>query len=203
MKNLNLLLSSLVVALLTASCVAINGELEVLQPMTANKKSGFLHLQRSEVTLQPNTYKAEFKFNGKKSLLVKIKDSVSMTIPLKGSSDLKVESNGTGPFKISHSQINQSFDVNGHIATDVDVSAKVDYNYDCTYIQHSQICNQKECTDVDTTVSGTDYVTSHNETVKRTLNIDFVKIDQQDVLAKFNGESSETYTIIDYDSGCH
>lgn len=202
-------LCCLAVVVLSASCVSLNGQLDVKQTMSAKKKSGFLNLKTKEIQIQPDLYMAELKINSDRSFTLKLDGHDRILIPIKSEKGLNVPSNGR--VFISHTDINQPFDISGMISTDVSESDHQRAIEECTYTvteNHCQkICESEkschiDCKDVPVELHGHREVEFHYETIHRDLAMDLLKQEKGEVLASFHGTDTETSRISDYQSVC-
>jgi hypothetical protein len=209
MKVLKSVIGLLAVTVLSASCVSLDGQLDVKQMMSAKKKSGFLNLKTKEIQIQPDLYQAELKINSDKSFTLKLEGHDKILIPLKSEKDLNVPSNGR--VFISHADINQPFDVSGLIQTDISSTEQQNAIEDCSFTvteNHcKKICESEksckiECKDEQVTIQGRHEVVYHYQTIHRDLAMDLLKQDKGEVLASFHGTDSETSRIEDYSGRC-
>jgi hypothetical protein len=199
----------IVVSLISTSCLTLDGQLDVKQMMSAKKKSGFLNLKTKEIQIQPDLYQAELKVNSDRSYTLKLTGHEQILIPLKSDKSLSIPSNGR--VSISHNDINQPFDIDGNIATDVSNTDRIDAVEDCSWTvteNHcKKICDKPdackiECADVQVTLHGRHEVSYHYRTINRDLAINFLKQDKPEVLDSFHGTDSQTDRISDYDGVC-
>lgn len=199
----------LVVILLSASCVTLDGRLDVKQAMTAKKKSGFLNLKTKEIQIQPDLYEAHLKVNSDKSFTLKLEGHEKILIPLKSEKSLNIPRNGR--VFISHSDINQPFDISGLISTDVTESEIQRAVENCTYTvteNHCRkICENEhsckiECVDEQVEMHGERNVEFHYQTIHRDLAMELLKQDKSEVLASFHGVDTETNRINDFEGRC-
>lgn len=208
MKCLKVVFSMLVVSSMTVSCVSLDGQLDVKQVMGAKKKSGFLHLKTTEIKIQPDLYKAELKINSDKSYTLKLSGHENIIIPIKGTKELNVPTNGH--VSISHNEINQPFDLKGEIATDIEDSTRINTVEECTRSFTENHCNKIcelstckiVCKDEVVTIIGRHELSYHYRTINRDLNIEFLKADRPEVLATFHGTDSQMDRVIDYTGIC-
>ena len=209
MNQLKGLFGLICVALLSASCVTIDGQLDVKEAMTAKKKSGFLNLKTTLVTVQPSLYSAHFKMNGDKSYTLKLEGRDNLSIPIKSKNNLNVPSNGR--VAISHNDIDQPFDMTGEISTDVSESQRIDTIETCSWTvteNHCQkICDKPDhcdivCKDVQVTLNGHHEVSFHDETIRRDLSVSFLKQDSSEIMASFRGDDTEVNRITDFSGVC-
>jgi len=206
LKNVLCLLA---VTVLSASCVTLDGRLDVKQAMSARKKSGFLNLKTKEIRIEPDLYEASLKANSDKSFTLKLEGREKILIPLKSEKDLNVP--GNGRVFISHSEINQPFDVSGLITTDVSHSERQSAFEECSFTvteNHcKKICEKEdsckiECKDEQVTMHGHHYVEFHYQTIHRDLAMELLKQDKGEVLATFHGTDTETSRITDFEGRC-
>lgn len=206
MKNLMCLLA---VTVLSASCVTLEGRLDVKQAMSAKKKSGFLNLKTKEIRIEPDLYEAQLKINSDKSFTLKLEGRDKILIPLKSEKDLNLPSNGR--VFISHADINQPFDISGLITTDI-TNSEINHSIEeCTFTvteNHcKKICESEqscriECKEESVQMQGHREVDYHFQTIHRDLAMDLLKQDKGEVLASFHGTDVETNRITDYTGVC-
>lgn len=209
MQILKNVVGLLAVTVLSASCVTLDGQLDVKQTMSAKKKSGFLNLKTKEIQIQPDLYQAELKANSDKSFTLKLEGREKILIPIKSEKDLNVPSNGR--VSISHADINQPFDVAGNIQTDISNTDQQNAIEDCSFTMTENHCKKIcasessckiECHDEQVTIQGRHEVVFHYQTIHRDLAIDLLKQDKGEVLASFHGTDSETSRINDFEGRC-
>lgn len=201
-------------AVIATSCLTLDGNLDVKQPMAAKKKSGFLNLKTSEIRIEPDQYRAELKVLGSSSYNLTLEGKEKIVIALRSDKTLTVPANGE--ISISHADINQPFDLKGTIATYVSNSEPVEGIRDCNvYVteNHCQkICTtDKEkgttscdivCKDEQVAIPGRQNYASHTRTTERQLALDFLKAEKGELLASFHGSDREYDTIEDYSGQC-
>jgi hypothetical protein len=209
MKNVNMLFSLLLLSAMSASCVNLDGRLDVKQTMTAKRKSGFLHLKTKDVVIQPDLYAAELKINGDKSFTLKLEGHNKILLPIKSKNDFNVPANGT--ITISHNDINQPFDLTGRIETDITNSDSRREIEDCTWTVKENHCKKvctkedtchAECADVEITMHGQRVVEFHYRTTHRDLGMDLLQVGSREVLASFHGTNDDVDQINDYIGAC-
>lgn len=208
MKGLKGLLGLVVVSLISTSCLSLDGHLDVKQAMSAKKKSGFLYLKRSEIQIAPGLYAAKIRVNSDRSYTLKLEGHDKILIPLKSEKSLNVPSNGK--VLISHNDINQPFDIEGSIDTEVTESDRTNAIEECSWTvteNHCQkICEPGACKivchDEQVILHGHHEVVFHYQTINRGLAIDFLKQDKGEVLASFHGTDTETNRITDHEGIC-
>jgi hypothetical protein len=209
MKNANSLMSLVLLSVMAASCVNLNGHLDVKQAMSAKKKSGFLHLKTTEVQIKPDLYTAELKINSDKNFTLKLEGHDSISLPIKGSKDLNVPS--TGKVFISHNDIAQPFDVGGDIVTTVTDSDRIYVSEECSWSVMENHCKKAcdvnnscsiTCKNEAVTLHGFRAVTYHYRNTDRDLSINFLKVDKGEVLASFHGTSNTIDRIEDFVGEC-
>ena len=146
MKNL---FNLLMISAIAASCVNLDGQLNIKQPMTVKQKSGFLNLGSKKVELEAGIYKADLKINNSKSFTLKLRldkeDDKDISIPLKSEKELNVPANGA--VRIAGTDIDQPFDLNGTIATSYSESSITRSSETCTVTTYQRRCD-KVCTEV-------------------------------------------------------
>lgn len=216
MKNL---IAVLALALVSASCVKLEGTLNVEQVFTAKKRGGFLNLQRKSVEIQPGSYHASLKVNNSKSFTLKLKadneGEEDILIPIKSTNDFSIPTNGN--VVIRGNEINQPFDVSGRIKTDVTYSDSVRSTEDCTAQRTERYCDRVcttpsqpsgtvycnvVCRDVVVTYPGTRYVEYHNKHTQRTLSAELLDAENKDIKARFSGVDYDTDRVYDYYGEC-
>lgn len=207
LKNMMCLLA---VAVFSASCVTLEGRLDVKQAMSAKKKAGFLNLKTKEIRIEPDLYEAKLKVNSDKSFTLKLEGRENILIPLRSEKDLNVPKNGR--VFISHADINQPFDVSGFISTDVseterqraieDCSVTVTENH-CKKICENEHSCKVECKDEQVQLKGHHLVEFHYQTIHRDLSMDLLKQEKAEVLASFHGTDTETFRVTDFEGRCN
>lgn len=209
MKGLKGIMSLMLVSLMVTSCVTLHGQFDVKQVMLAKKKAGFLNLKTSMVEIKPDLYNAELKINSDKNYTLQLNGRDKIIIPIKSSKKFNMPSNGL--VSISHSDIDQPFDLSGEIITDITNSDRIDAIEDCTFTvteNHCRkICEQPdackiECKDERVSINGRHEVSYHYKNTYRELNINFLSVDKSDVLASFHGTDTETERVSDYSGLC-
>lgn len=194
---------------MAASCVNLEGRLDVKQPMTAKMKTGFLHLKTKDVVIQPDLYAAELKINGDKNFTLKLEGHNKILLPIKSKNSFGVPSNGL--ISISHDDINQPFDLKGRIETVVSNSEPRRTIEDCTWTVKEnhckKVCTQTdachaECADVEITMHGRQEIDYHIQTTHRDLAMDLLKVGTAEVLASFHGSNDDVDQINDFISAC-
>lgn len=209
MKGFKSVVCLMAVTVFSASCVTLEGRLDVRQEMAAKKKSGFLNLKTKEIRIQPDLYQAQLKVNSDKSFTLKLEGREKILIPLKSEKDLNIPRNGR--VFISHSEINQPFDVSGFITTDItnserqsaieECSVTVTENH-CKKICESEHSCKIECKDEQVQLKGHHHVEFHYQTIHRDLAMELLKQDKGEVLASFHGTDTETSRITDFEGRC-
>jgi len=213
----------MLVSAIAISCVNLNGQLNVQQPMHVNRKGGFLNLKTIPVNLDQGSYRAELTLKSDKSLSLELKmpnDQKDIVIPIKSDSSLNVPSNGA--IRISGSSIKQPFDINGTISTEYTNSPTVSGYESCTYTRTErrfervcrdvstgrndrrgkhEICENEERT---STISetGSQFVVSHVLTTDRSLTAELKLANSTSQVATLNASGSESVRIIDSSGIC-
>jgi hypothetical protein len=207
LKNMVCLLA---VTVFSASCVTLEGRLDVKQAMSAKKKAGFLNLKTKEIRIEPDLYEAKLKVNSDKSFTLKLEGRENILIPLKSEKDLNLPKNGR--VFISHTEINQPFDVSGFISTDISNSERQSAIESCTVTvteNHcKKICETEqtckiECKDEAVQLEGHQYVEFHYRTIHRDLSMDLLKQEKGEVLASFRGTNTDSFRVTDFEESCH
>jgi hypothetical protein len=225
MKNV---MSLLILSLMTVSCVNLEGRLNVNQLMSAEKKGGFLNLQRKTVQIQPGNYQANLKVNNTKSFTLKLKaekeSETDILIPIKSEKDFSIPTNGN--VIIRGSEISQPFDLSGVIETNITDSEQTKTTEACT-LQRTErhcdkICSPGEifnphsprdtrppvvhcdivCRDVLVAFDGSRYVEYHNRYTHRELKVDLLDLKNKNILASFSGTDTDADRINDYLGEC-
>jgi hypothetical protein len=209
MKGLKSLLCLAAIGVMSASCVTLDGQLDVKQAMSAKKRGGFLNLKLVEVQIQPDLYQAHLKANSDKSYTLKLEGHDTILLPIKSEKSLNIPSSGR--IAISHSDINQPFDVQGEISTDITDSATSDIVEECSWTvteNHcKKICDKPDhcdiqCKDEQVTLYGHHEVRYHYQTIDRAVALNLLKQDKPEVLASFHGTDSETNKITEFEGQC-
>jgi hypothetical protein len=219
MKNLaNLLL----ISVFAASCINLNGQLNVEQTMSAKTKGGFLNLKKRTVTVAPGSYNADLKINGDKNFVLKLQLSndsdKEILIPIKSRDSLNLPDNGD--VRISGDDISQPFDINGIIKTDTSESSTTTSRESCTYTRREKRL-EKVCTttnprgsdvsvtrceevvrNVEVSVAGTRLVDSHIRYTNRVLTAKFNDINTAAQLATFRASGTTSEKINDFVGIC-
>jgi hypothetical protein len=141
MKNA---MSLLIISLMTVSCINLEGRLNVSQMLTAQKRGGFLNLQRKTVQIQPGNYQASLKVNSAKSFTLNLKADKNgesdILIPIKNEKEFSIPTNGN--VIIRGSEIAQPFDLSGVIETNISVSGETRTNESCTIQRTENHCDK-------------------------------------------------------------
>lgn len=200
------------ILLLSTSCLTIDGRLQVTEAFNVKKKTGFLNLKTKEVRVAPNSYSASLKVKSDKNFVLTLKGGSigEIEVPIKAERDLHVPENGA--FQISHEKINQPFDISGAINTDVQDSDYTEARESCSWSvkenKCDKVCSRETgkcdilCKEVSTTIYGKQDVASHYRTIRRDLQLEFMKADSTGVIARFTGRDIESERIIDRRSEC-
>lgn len=218
MKNL---LNLLLVSAFAASCINLNGQLNISQTMTMKKKGGFLNLQTKTINLEPGSYRADLKINNANSFTLKLKsdkaDEKDILIPIRSEKAFDLPQNGT--VKIAGSEIAQPFDLNGTIKTEYTYSDTTRTYEDCTISRTENHC-EKICTtvggdprrpvvrcdvvchDVVVTFAGRRNVEYHYRYTHRNLEVAFSDLNSKAELATFSANGTESDRINDYYGEC-
>lgn len=221
MKNL---FGLVLLSLITTSCVSLNGDLQVTEAMNLKKKGGFLNLGRKNITIEPNAYNARLTVLGKNNFsLILEKGDERISIPLKSKEDLKVPT-FDGSFRISHSAIDQPYDVQGTIRTDINHSPTEERIESCTWDTKETKCRiecrdvvtkddkgverterkcEKVCEDFVITHHGRKEVIFHYTTTHRDLDLTFLKENSDDSVAQFRGQDTESVKVIEREGICN
>lgn len=201
----------LTLSLMSASCINLEGRLNVKEPMTVKKRGGFLNLQIKSTQIQPGNYQASLKVNSAKSFTLKLGD---ILIPLKSQNDFSIPANGN--VIIRGRDIAQPFDVSGKIETTVTESDLTRTYEDCT-IQRTENQCERVCTggtptmpyhcdvvcrDVFVSYEGSRYVEYHYKYTSRELTADLLDSSSKAVKASFSGYDNEADRINDYYGVC-
>lgn len=129
---------------MTVSCVNLEGRLNVNQVMPAEKKGGFLNLQRKTIQIQPGNYQANLKVNNSKSFTLKLKTDkegeADILIPIKSDKDFSIPRNGN--VIIRGSEIAQPFDLSGVIETNITESEQTKTTESCTFQRSENHCDK-------------------------------------------------------------
>ncbi|MFA6236326.1 MAG: hypothetical protein WC635_03275 [Bacteriovorax sp.] len=221
MKNL---FSLLLVSAFAASCINLNGQLNVTQTMNVKKKGGFLNMKTINVELEPGAYKSELKINSDKSFTLKLRadkeDEKDILIPIKSEKAFDLPANG--PVRIAGNDISQPFNLNGTITTGYSDSSITRTLEDCTFTRNERhcekVCNEYRdprrperrpevrcdiiCRDVAVTISGRRPVEYHYRYTHRNLEVEFNDINTQAQLATFSANGTESDRINDYYGEC-
>ncbi|MBY0413050.1 MAG: hypothetical protein K2Q18_02740, partial [Bdellovibrionales bacterium] len=133
MKNVMCLLA---IAIMTASCVNLNGSLEVNETLAAKRKGGFLNLQLKTVNIEPGVYSSELKFISKSSFNLTLKSKKEgekdIVLPIK-SLEENFDIPANGPVSIKGASVSQPFNIDGQIATTYNTSDVTKTNESCTF----------------------------------------------------------------------
>lgn len=205
-------------SLLSASCVNLEGTLNVEQMLSAKKRGGFLNLKMKTVQIQPGAYHASLKVNSAKSFTLKLKadkeGEADILIPLKSEKDFAIPTNGN--VIIRGSDISQPFDVSGKIATTVTNSDTVRSTEVCTNQRTENHCEKIcapaapngtvhcniACHDVVVTWEGSRFVEYHNKYTERNLSAELLDAENKSLRATFSGTDYDTDKIYDYYGEC-
>ena len=209
MKKLNGVFGLVCVALMSVSCVNLDGQIDIKQSLPAKVKSGFLHLKTKQIQIAPSLYSASLVAKGDNNFTLRLEGRDTIIVPIKSKSDLNVPS--TGAISISHDDIGQPFDLKGRIETDVAESPRVETIQQCSrqvVENHCQkVCDKPDhcnivCKDVTISIPGRQEISFHDETIHRDIQMNFLQIGSASVLASFQGQNTETSRINDYTGEC-
>ena len=218
-------LTLLAILALSSSCVDLSGTMRVSESLNVKIKSGFLNLKKKEITLSPGTYSAELKLKSVKNANIKLSGSAigNITIPIKSDSNLSIP--GNGRFRIDGGQIEQPFNIDGHIQTEISRYGYASGYETCTYNFRRTSCErvcytnsgggrdgerhgrpdvrcENVCREVMITQMGSKHVSYHYKKTDRLITLDIMKDNSTYIAATFNGSSSEDEKIIDSESMC-
>lgn len=207
MKNL-LVISS--VFLFLVSCKEISGTLTVHNSFTAivNKKCGWSPFSSCDPTkkieIPSGYYNSTIDFGSKTEIKIEMKANVyKESIILKRPKNFEFPQNGN--FQLSKTQVNQPFDVSGRVSTHVWDSQLQRNNESCTYTIPDYVCypdsdGRPKCSYESRTVWGYRFVEYFERNTTRELLADLVE--NQKIVAQFNGSRTETEKIYTYTSIC-
>lgn len=211
----------LLVSTFAASCINLNGQLNVEQTMTVKKKGGFLNLKMKNVELAPGAYRADLKINNQQSFTLKLRSDKDgekdILIPIKSENEFRLPLNGA--VRISGKEIAQPFDLNGTISTDFSESAITRTTEDCTVSRTERHCDKVcatvggdarrpvvrcdiICRDVLVSFPGRRLVDYHYRYTNRVLDVAFNDIESKSQLATFSARGVESDRINDYYGEC-
>lgn len=135
---------------MAASCVNLDGQLNVLTVMNVKKKGGFLNLQNKTVAIQPGIYNANLKINNESSFTLRLKadkeEESDIIIPINSEKSFDLPANGL--IKIAGADISQPFDISGTIQTEITNSDIVRGIEQCTEYRTERRC-EKICNNTD------------------------------------------------------
>jgi hypothetical protein len=211
MKNL---LGILALSVLATSCVELSGRLDVKEPFSVTRKSGFLNLGRKKMTVEPKLYNASIKILGRQDFNLKLESDTKIIIPVQASQELKFPENGE--ISISHRIIDQPFDVKGNVQTNYTSTDSQEAVEDCSVTLTENKCEKvcepavKDqapkcavvCRDVPVQFPGDRLVRFHYTTKTIILDMELLKANSESSLASFNGQDSDTYRVSEYEGRC-
>ena len=210
MKKMLTLLCS---ALILTSCVDITGRLDVKKDMQVKKKAGFLNLKRKTVTLPQGLYTATVSALGEKNFNLKLEGRDNFKIPLKTEKDISLPTEN-GAIRVSGADLDQPFDVQGTIYTNVQRSESRETTESCSWTTTEERCekvctitnNVKSCdvvcNPIQITRNGHRFVAYHIKTTYRDLKIQLLERGSQNLLASFVGDDVETDRIVEHTGIC-
>ena len=140
MKNL---FGLLLISAVAASCVNLNGQLNVQSSMAIKKRSGFLNLSTKTVTLEPGSYSSELKLKSDKNFVLRIrsnKDDSEIIVPIKSKNNLNIPD--TGAINVTSNEISQPFDLNGSIKTNYSDSPTIRSTESCSIYRVERRCEK-------------------------------------------------------------
>lgn len=210
MKKLAMILG---VLLLSASCMELNGRLNVNNSLVVKKKSGFLNLKTKEVELKAGSYIAQLNIKSDKNITLEIEGGSldkKIFVPIKAESDLNVPADGK--FAISHEKISQPFDVTGHMNTDITYGDTQYAVENCTWTANERRCEKvctgeprkcdSVCKDITITHEGRKDVTFHYRYTRRDIQLEIMQAGSTALAATLNASSSESSRVIEHESLC-
>lgn len=224
MKNL---FSLLFISALAASCVNLNGQLNVQSSMAIKKRSGFLNLSSKTITLEPGSYSSELKLKSDKNFVLRIrsnKDDSEIIVPIKSKHNLNIP--GTGAINLTSNEISQPFDLNGSIKTNYSDSPTIRSTESCSVYRVERRCekicrttttpprgsgrNDRRqetrcdivCRDISITYPGIRYVDYHTRFTSRDLSVTLNDVNSRAQLATLKVSGTSSVTINDYMSEC-
>lgn len=209
MKNVMMLIG---VLLLSASCVELNGSLQVQEAFKVKKKSGFLNLKTKTIELAPGSYQAELTAKSSKNLKLELRGGLigKIDIPIKSDSSLQIPDDG--PFHIEGKKIEQPFNISGVINTEVSHYGHTDTIERCQRERREKRCEKvcdKEtnkcdvvCREVIITIDGWKDVSYHYKSVERDAKLEFSLENSSAVVAVLPVHGTEVEKIIDRESLC-
>lgn len=206
-------------SLLTASCVNLEGNLNVEQVLTAKKRGGFLNLKMKTVEIQPGSYHASLKVNNTRSFTLKLKadkeGEADILIPIKSQNDFAIPTNGN--VMIRGSEISQPFDISGKIETKINTSDVTRAVEDCTAQRTERYCERVctapatpngpvycnvACHDVIVTYPGSRFVEYHYKYTERNLSAELLDAANKAVRATFSGTDHDSEKVYNYYGEC-
>lgn len=209
----------MLISAFAASCVNLDGHLNVQQTMNVKKKGGFLNMKTKTVELEPGIYKAELKVKDRDSLTLKLRlekeNDDEIKIPLKSDKDFNLPDNGE--VRISGSEVKQPFDVVGTIKTSITRSDSRRAVEECSLSvieRHCEkvcrpagrngdrvVCNVV-CRDVSVTIPGVREYEYHTRFTHRDLEVDLKDVNTQAQLATLRTTGTESERVTDYYGPC-
>ncbi len=199
--------------LIFTSCVDITGRLDVRKDMTVKKKGGFLNLKRKTVTLPQGLYTATVSALGEKNFNLKLEGRDNFKIPLKTEKDISFPTSN-GEIRVNGSDLDQPFNVQGSIFTNIERSDSRESTEACTWTVTEQRCEKVcvvtndvktcdiKCIPVSVTLHGYRFVSYHIKTTYRDLKLQLLDQKSGELLANFIGDDTETEKVIERTGIC-
>lgn len=210
MKKMLILIGT---TLFLTSCVDITGRLDVKKDMSVKKKSGFLNLKRKTVLLPQGLYTATVSALGDKNFNLKLEGRDNFKIPLKTEKNISFPTNN-GEIRVSGSDLDQPFDVQGTIYTNVERSDSRETTESCSWSVTEERCEKVcvvtndiktcdiKCQPVTITRNGYRFVAYHIKTTYRDLKLQLLEKDTNNLLATFIGDDIATERIVEHTGIC-
>ena len=199
----------------------IDGQLDVLRPLTLKSKNG-------KVTLRPNNYEAKLKLKTKRKFQLVVPGPTTKKFTFKVPRGIEIPRNN-GSLRLRRSEVKQPVDVALDFDTEVSRSEERQMTESCSRTITRRVCRRvhkparrvcrerdgrrtcrtipartvRECRNEPRTVYGTRDVTYQNVYRVRNFNAELLDSDTQETLANFSGRKTSNDRDYLYRSACH
>lgn len=223
MRNL---LGFLCIVFLSASCMEVDGTLNVKQDVTFQNVTIETANREQDMTVPAGNYRAQLEFKSRERVVLEIKDfyknnrdiDIEFDIP-KGSGIPQ----DNGNFFLSAADVGQPYDIAGEVNTDITRSPRRYDQEQCTYTDYERrcqrvcrnvcrtrpdgrrVCRQRcenRCRNVRVTKWGWRDIEYHVRTEEKDYEVEILVPGTNTQAAVFQGDYRNSQTIIDYRGMC-